>query len=188
MVRRSLSLLRLLAGGLVAASAGCRHVAPAGSASFRFEAPSPPRLTPAPKEPPGDTRVGFTDAKPMGELPPPAYPQEALAARTGQVLVGVRLIVDREGRVSRIEPSLSALSTPSRFSAQFRAAVEEAVARWRFTPAQLLTLEREIVPRNKGGGEYWRLAGQEATETYFDVTFVFEASGRVRAPLASDVP
>lgn len=162
--------------------AGCRHAAssspPAGQSSIRFVA--------APAEAPvgesefavkaGPPRELFRDATPVGLLATPIYPPVALAAHAGQMTVGARITVDAAGRVSNVGPSLVALSIPSRFSNEFQAAVEAAVAQWRFQPARILYLEQAP---DGDGGTYSRVAREEKTDTYFDVVFTFTASGEV---------
>lgn len=76
---------------------------------------------------------GETPVQPGVEAAPtPIYPVALIARRPPPVDIRARLVVDTGGRVSRV------LFTPSQpadaVRAAFRAAVQEAVMRWRFTP------------------------------------------------------
>ena len=96
------------------------------------------------------------------------------------MIVGVRITVDATGRVSEAGPSLAVPSTPGRFAPEFRAAVEAALARWHFIPAEL----RHLVPaRSIAGKEIWNVTRTEPTDCAFDLSFVFSASGDVLASL-----
>jgi len=161
---------------------GCRHtaVAPAasgeGTSSIRFVDPAPP---PARK---GETAIGAArptmqaiNAQPILPLAKPVYPPAALAAHAGWASVGVRLTVDETGRVSAVQPSLAVISLPTPYVAEFQAAVEAAVAQWRFRPAVLLHAEWVSDP----GGDYPRVTSREKIEWTFDVEFTFNASGDV---------
>jgi outer membrane biosynthesis protein TonB len=90
-------------------------------------------------------------------------------------LVAVRITVDANGRVSDVGTSLAAMSTPSPFTAEFRAAVEAAIAQWRFRPGEVRHLETV----HDADGDYQRMTSRENIAGTFDVEFTFNASGVV---------
>lgn len=160
--------------------AGCRHAAVApvseGTSSYKFVTPPPP--PPKKKEisidgPPPATQT--LNAQPILPLATPVYPPAALAAHAGAATVGVRITVDATGRVSDIRPSLVSLTLPSPFAAEFQAAVEAAVAQWRFHPGELRYLELVKDP----GGDFQRVTSREKVEWTFEVSFAFNAPGDV---------
>jgi hypothetical protein len=112
-------------------------------------------------------------------LTTPVYPAAALKAGAGEVIVGVRITVDTDGRVSDVGASPAALSTPSPFAAEFRAAVDSAVEQWRFRPGEVRHLETVHGP----DGDYQRMASREKVAWAFDVEFTFNAAGVVLAGL-----
>ncbi len=159
---------------------GCRHVpepAATGRSSFAFvdasnAAASSATATPVePKS--GDY---FTEARPTQILATPVYPPKALTARLGMTTVGVRVTVDKTGRVSDIGPSLLAVSIPTKFHAEFQEAVRAAVTQWRFFPAQTFHVE---VTRDAAGELQISETKRENAETYLDLAFTFTASGAV---------
>ncbi len=161
---------------------GCQHAAPEapaiGRSSFRFveeRAPAGSATASVTVEEPksGDY---FQEARPIEPLAQPVYPPKALAAKAGFTTVGVRIDVDREGRVTDVGPSLVALSIPSRFDEEFQDAVRAAVLQWRFRPAQRYHIE---VGKNPAGEPEYHQTSRENTETYFDVSFTFTADGTV---------
>ena len=168
-----------LIGGLEAA---CRHVAssrtPEGTSSIKFvQPPSPPpaknKGTATRMESPEEA----VNAEPILPLATPVCPPAALAAHAGTAIVGVRITVGTDGRVSDVGTSLASLSTPTPFAAAFRDAVEVAVAQWRFKPGEVLHLETVHDP----GGDYRRVASREKVGWTFDVEFTFTATGDVVA-------
>ncbi|MCX6954228.1 MAG: hypothetical protein NTV51_18920 [Verrucomicrobia bacterium] len=178
--------LRKWAGALLAgaALAGCRHaVAPGaavpaeGRSSFEFVTPPP---APEAKE----AKIAAVEPLAKDEwVPPraletlarPVYPADALAAKEGPVTVGVRIVVGVEGRVTEVGQSLLTFSTPTRFDAEFRAAVEAAVAQWKFRPAEV----RHFTTVTNKEGTYRSMTGSEKTEWALHVAFAFNATGGV---------
>ena len=167
------------------AMAGCHHAplpmrATEGASSFAFiDAPAvadpqgKPEIATGPRQP-VDVVVA---AEPILPLAAPVYPRAALGAQRTSAFVGVRITVDASGRVTNIDPSLRAISTPGVFAEEFRAAVESALAQWRFTPAE----NRHLVP-GKGGPmkeDYWVVTRAEKTDAVFDIVFTFTPSGDV---------
>ncbi len=65
----------------------------------------------------------YREALSIMPLTTPVYPARALAAKAGMMVVGVRVTVDKDGRVSDVAPSLLAVSNPTKFDAEFQAAV-----------------------------------------------------------------
>ena len=118
----------------------------------------------------------FTEARPIAPLATPVYPARALAAKVGLTTVGVHVVVDKTGRVSDIGPSLLAVSIPTRFDADFQAAVRAAVNQWRFFPAQNYRVE---VTKDAAGVLDINETRRENTETYFDLVFTFLTNGAV---------
>jgi hypothetical protein len=162
---------------------GCRHVptppSDTGASSFRFvdEPPVPPRKGKVTEGSNGPiVEEHFIDAEPILPLAMPVYPPHALAAKAGLVTIGVKILVDTDGRVSEVAPSMLTFSTPTRYSDEFDQAVETAVRQWRFHPAQQYALR--IFRSGEGGGPPKELH-REKTETYFDLAFTFTASGKV---------
>lgn len=160
---------------------GCRHTAitpgpDEGASSYRFLDPAPP---PAKK---GEVSIGAPrpttqaiNAQPILPLAKPIYPPAALAGHAGMATVGMRITVDTTGRAENVQPSLALVTIPAAFSTEFQAAVEDAVAQWRFRPAELLHAEWVSDP----GGDYPRVTSREKIEWAFDVEFAFSATGDV---------
>jgi TonB family protein len=149
----------------------CRHLLP-GQSTAAFVDPS--------SAPPRDARELkieqsmdiYVDAKPIEPLTMPHYPPEALAAHAGKVSVTVDLTVSTEGRVSEVAPDMLDLSGLSNFHDAFQAAVRDAVATWRFEPAQV----DRVVPEPDGRPT---IVGIEEQERVFRVLFKFSEQGEV---------
>jgi TonB family protein len=118
----------------------------------------------------------FTEARSTQILATAIYPAKALAAKLGMTTVGVRVTIDKNGRVSDIGPSLLAVSIPTKFDADFQEAVRAAVVQWRFFPAQTFHVD---VTRDATGELQISETKRENAETYFDLAFTFTASGAV---------
>ena len=128
---------------------GCQHAPstppPTGQASFRVvEIPAAlsaggDKTLQLPVLRLGDTRRSFAEAYPHGDLPSPAYPAAALAAHAGWVIIGVRITIDVNGRVSEVQPSPLGLSNAGRFSDLFMQAVSQTMQNWHFFPARIRT-------------------------------------------------
>lgn len=174
---KSIAWLSLLAFALILN--GCRHP-PAtqgtGKSSFTvLDPPSAPSsgMDDAPKV--ELSAHGFREARPFLPLAEPIYPARALAAKAGRAVVGVRIIVDTTGRISSVTPSLRIFSTPGPFADDFLEAVRTALRQWRFLPAAVEHREDNGTSDN----EHVRL---EAIETYYDISFIFTATGGIEAP------
>ena len=120
-----------------------------------------------------------TKAEPLEPLATPVYPRRALGRVPLPMMVGVRINVDASGRVAHVGASLVTFSTGGEYAEEFRAAVEAALALWRFRPAEMRHLEPR--PGRGGQGGYWQVTRAEPTEDAFDLAFTFTAKGDVIA-------
>lgn len=116
----------------------------------------------------------FVTPRPQKALVPPEYPARPLAAKAPPCSVGVRIVINTEGRVSSISESKLAPSTPGPFAADFRASVERAVMRWRFMPGHIDQLEDGDDVDDDGKPDYMRLVGTDLVPVFYDVRFDFE--------------
>ncbi len=160
---------------------GCRHVpVPVaarmeGRGAFEFVRPpaAPERDVPKGEVKRLPTDDEFVAPRAIGRLAEPVYPAVALAAGAGPVTLGLRLVVDTEGKVTDVSQSLLAFSTPTPWAAEFRAAAEAAVAQWRFRPAEL----RHFTTVTNAQGTYRSMTDSEKTEWALHVAFTFNATG-----------
>ena len=127
----------------------------------------------------------YNEAKPILPLAEPIYPPAALAGHAGTATFDVRLTIDSDGRVAEVEPSLVSLALPIPFSAAFRRAIEEAVAQWRFHPAEVVYLAP--VPNADQGGSYLRVSRRETVAAISEVTFTFSTHRQSDPRLLSEV-
>lgn len=151
-----------------------------GGSSFVFveepAAPLPPPSAAVAQAKPRETSENFCEAVPIYPLVKPIYPAKALNQKAGWAVVGVRITVGIDGRVMDVGPSLLTVSTPGPFADDFFEAVRVAVQQWRFEPAEIehyRWLEAVSASQSK------RIRTAEKTETYFDLTFTFTATGSV---------
>ncbi|HEY4249278.1 MAG TPA: hypothetical protein VGM64_20815 [Lacunisphaera sp.] len=114
--------------------------------------------------------------EPILPLTLPIYPPNARAAKAGLVFVGIRIVVDKTGHVSAIDPSPLAISSSSPFAADFQKAIREAVANWRFEPA---FVQRTEAGKSENGSDEIVFKGVEKIEWSFDISFTFTAAGSV---------
>lgn len=116
-------------------------------------------------------RVQFREARLRGPAVQPAYPRRALAAKVGTVQVGVRVVVDAQGRVAEIQPSLRAVTiVPAGLADDFWAEIEAAVRQWSFAPARVEQIETVTAD----GISYGRVKQSDNVETEFDLVFTFK--------------
>lgn len=125
-------------------------------------------------------RVGviLIRARPIEPLTLPEYPDIPAVERSRWVTVGVRLDIDREGRVIDTSPSVICITTPHPRLAAFREVIEAAVAQWRFIPAEERHMEKVTA---EDGTVFWRASRIEQVATSADISFTFTASGDVRS-------
>jgi hypothetical protein len=165
---------------------GCHHAPSAvGSSAFHFveTQTSRPAAPAAVYTLPDDTPQTFVEpAKPIEPLAKPAYPSRALGSNAGPIFVGVQLAVDSLGNVTNVQQSWKTFTSPSRYEADFRAAVEAAVRQWRFYPAQLQVIQRV---QRVGRPDRYVVRHSDPTEWTFEVVFTFNDSGSVVANLAA---
>lgn len=153
---------------------GCRHgpVATGGTSSMKMLEPPPAA---AAESVDGETaasriKVQFREARLLGKAVQPAFPPRAFAANVGTVQMAVRVVVDAQGRVADIQPSVRAVTlVPARFADDFRAEIETAVRQWAFAPARV----EQIETVTEAGFSYDRVKQSTGVETEFDLVFTF---------------
>jgi hypothetical protein len=152
-----------------------------GSSSFKVveRPPAPPPKAGGKAAAQPVSRAQYRDAQIKGEPILPVYPARALAAKAGSAQVGVHLVIDSQGRVSDVRPSMVAMTiAPPEFTQEFEKAVETAVRLWRFVPARAQYIE---TVQGSGGFSYDRVARTEDVEAEVDLAFTFSTSGKVTA-------
>jgi hypothetical protein len=163
---------------------GCQHVEQPrrleGASSFRFVERPIPELSATVAEASDLPRVPVDVLVPAEPIPPlarPFFPKAALGKIHVPVTVGVRITVDAAGRVAHVGPSLLVFSNAGEDAAEFRATVEDALAQWRFTPAEI----RHLVPGTGGPDreDFWVATRRQATDYAFDLAFTFAVTGDV---------
>jgi len=181
---RAMMMRRMIANGVrmslcwlgLWAAIGCRHLPAenaAGTSSMKVLEPpaavgAEPTLS-ATEE--AGVRTQFREARLRGPAAQPAYPARALAAKVGTVQVGVRVVVDAQGRVVEIQPSLRAVTlVPAGFADDFWAEIEAAVRQWSFAPARVEHIETVTAD----GISYGRVKQSSNVETEFDLVFTFK--------------
>lgn len=172
-----------LVGLMVLVMSGCMHTAPVatGASSFRVveRPPAPPPKAGGNASVRPVSRAQYRDAQIKGEPVLPVYPARALAAKAGGAQVGVHLVIDAQGRVSDVQPSMVAVTiVPPEFAEDFEKAVEAAVRQWRFVPARAQYIE---TVQGTGGFTYDRVARTEDVEAEVDLAFTFTPNGKVQA-------
>ncbi len=192
---KTLGVSEYLAGGVLVIAmlgpAGCtRHTVPTpstprpepdsvrGKASFTI-IPDP---GPAP-ELPKDRE--FVRPQAIGQLATPVYPEAALAAKFGRTSVVVRIVIGTEGAVTEIGESPNGVPTAGLYAREFRAAVEDAVHKWKFEPAALRQFEDGADLNGDGKPDFKRLVWSQVVPVYIDVRFDFEivnGKGQVKLP------
>lgn len=102
--------------------------------------------------------------------PPPEYPPALLRAGLPPQEVRVRVVVDAQGRVARVD----ALDDTRPPADAFLAAVRAALAHWRFEP--FVVIQWGPGPDRDGDGEPEgeQVVGQQARPFRFDMRFRFE--------------
>jgi hypothetical protein len=114
----------------------------------------------------------FVDAKPIEPLATPSYPTGSPKPNADSVTIVVKMVVGADGRVEDIGRSMADLSVSTPFSQECFEAVKDAVARWRFEPAQIAVVEPQANGRP-------RIVSSTPTERRFEIAITFSSSGRV---------
>ncbi len=177
----------LICIALSATAASCAHVAqppPApppdptrGGVALRFivdPKAEPPKLT---------EHQEFLAPKIHGAPAMPAYPRDALAAKSGGTVV-VRITIDTEGAVALVEDSPVMASTEGPFATAFRAAADKAIRSWRFSPGEIQQLEDGKDLDGDGKPDYTVLVRSDRVPVIYDVRFDFylvKGAGKVRS-------
>lgn len=166
---------------VVAACASAKPVAPPPAPSAPPPAPARPApegrvgvsvVADAPSSPPEDTGTDFRPPVARGTLALPVYPVDALAAgATGQFVV--RVLIDTEGKVSRIEDSPREPASTGPFAAAFRASVDAAVRTWSFIPGEIQYLRPGKDLDGNGEVDYQIVDSSAATPFQYDFRFEF---------------
>ncbi len=121
--------------------------------------------------------------RPIGALQTPVYPENPLKAKYGQAVVAVRVFLDDSGRVTDIKDAPTCPSTGGRFAFEFRSAVEEAIHRWKFQPAEFRRYAEGKDLNGDGKPDYMVVIAAKPVPVYFDVRFDFsivKGQGQVR--------
>ena len=121
---------------------------------------------------------------PIGRLVPAIYPAGALAADAAPASVGLRIVIGDDGFVADVRDSPLAPSTASPFAAEFRAAAETAVRRWRFTPGEIVQYEDGADVDGDGQPDSKSIERSDRIRVFYDVRFDFEivaGEGRVHS-------
>lgn len=161
---------------------GCQHARkeppPAGTSAHRFVTPvtvdvEAKPVWPTESQPPVEV---VQPAEPIEPLAQPLYPVAARGRQSMPATVGVRIVIDKTGRVAEVRHSPLAFTTPGPYATEFYAAVENALKRWRFVPAQ----RQKMTPMQGGSaGRYWHVMKLGPSTDQLDVQFIFTASGEV---------
>ncbi|HEY1111353.1 MAG TPA: hypothetical protein VGE76_22045 [Opitutaceae bacterium] len=175
-------IARGFAGALMCFMCGCQQTKkeppPAGTSTHRFVVPVTAQVDakpvwPTETQPPVEM---VHPAEPIEPLAQPLYPVEARGRQSMLMTVGVRIVIDEKGQVAELRHSPLAFTTPGPFAEEFRAAVEDALRKWRFLPAQ----RQKMTPMAGGpAGRYWHVTKLGPTADQLDVLFTFTPSGEV---------
>lgn len=116
--------------------------------------------------------TAFVDARPIEPLATPNFPSGFLKPNDDPVTIVVKIVVGADGRVEEMGKSLADFSAPTPFARACFEAVTDAIAQWRFEPAQIAVVE----PQAKGRP---RIVSSMPTERRFEIAVTFSSSGRV---------
>lgn len=107
------------------------------------------------------------------ETPAPIYPPKLLTTDCRGGVVYLRIIIGTDGHVGETRDSPLGRTTPGECGAVFRAAVEEAVHTWRFTPAQWRRLAPGDDYDEDGKPDFQRVVDSKLLAVYVDIRIEF---------------
>jgi len=165
---------------LSVALTSCRHAAPTGNSSFTLVNDFGALQAPASDASELKIVQAMSIRVAPKAIPPltlPKYPASALAAHLLDIQYAVTITIDTEGRVIHIERSYARLPYTSAFRDEFVAAIEQAVATWKFEPGKLAHLDPQENERPL-------VTGSENAESKLTVAFCFTQSGKAQLELA----
>jgi hypothetical protein len=114
----------------------------------------------------------FVDAKPIEPLATPIYPTGSPKPSADPVTVVVKFVVGADGRVEEIGRSIADFTVPTPFSGECFEAVKDALAQWRFEPAQIAVVKPQANGRPL-------IVSSTPTERRFEIAVTFSSFGRV---------
>ena len=120
------------------------------------------------------TDVEFRRPVPAEKFVLPTYPERALAVGDGPHREIVRIVIDPHGAVTQVQESPMGTSDGGPFAADYRAAVEDAVRRWRYMPGYLLTVKDGEDKDGDGRADSKITTAVDPVAVYYDVRFTFE--------------
>ena len=139
---------------------------PGGTSLSRAEAPEfrSPTLS---SEVDSVSSVQIIDARPVGELVPPPFPETLPRTDRRLVRIPIRIVIDRAGRVQSVSlnPGVFASTIPS-FDVYWES-IQKTVAAWQFSPAKKIYL----VPTP---GRSTMTIQEEYQEMYLDYMITFD--------------
>jgi hypothetical protein len=150
----------------------CAH--PAKNVSFKFveRAAGPAETVDGDKYKITRGETVFVDARPIEPLATPLYPAGSPEPNAVPVTIVVKFVVGADGRVEEIGRSIADFSVPTPFSGECFEAVKDALAQWRFEPAQIAVVKPQANGRPL-------IVSSTPTERRFEIAVTFSASGRV---------
>lgn len=107
----------------------------------------------------------------IGDAVHPVYPERALAAGVGSIILVVRIRVSPDGTITDL--MLSPGSKPGPFSEDFLQAVETAVKKWKFTRPERWQLEEGRDVNGDGKIDYQKVLSIVPVSATGDVEFSF---------------
>ena len=116
----------------------------------------------------------YNAAYAMGSNDLPVYPEDLLRHNLARQEIVVRVIIDTEGRVARLEESPVPSKGEPAYRADFVRAVEAAVKSWQFAPASIRSFGPGPDDDGDGKGDYTILKSATALTSYHDLRFFFE--------------
>lgn len=112
----------------------------------------------------------------IGDAVHPVYPERALAAGVGSVILVVRINVGPDGAITDL--MLSPDSKPGPFSEDFFQAVETAVKKWKFTRPERWYLEDGKDLNGDGKIDYQKVLSIVPVSATGDLEFSFHIAGK----------